>query len=292
MLFSWRAIWREGFLMLGPLFRLTLLALWGLFLAPLQWLSVKFNLKSQRSIPLLFHQTGLKLLGVKVILAGAPAIERPLLVCSSHVSWLDIPVLSSLFPVSFVSRADVARWPVFGTLARLQRSIFIDRTRRGATHRAIQSIAKRLDAGDAIVIFPEGTTSNGNSVLPFRSSLLGTAQHAMQARGAGGEIFIQPVCIHYCGMHGLPMGRSHQPFAAWYGDMDLVPHLLDLLKLGPIEVRVSFGALLSFSGADDRKEIAKIAQRAVRDLREASSCFSNLSAAARRGTRKGRVSAT
>jgi 1-acyl-sn-glycerol-3-phosphate acyltransferase len=273
--------------MIASLFRLSLLVFWWLLLAPLQWLSVKFDLKFQRSIPILFHRIGLKLLGVKVISAGVPTAKRPLLVCSSHGSWLDIPVLSSLFPVSFVSRADVARWPVFGTLARLQRSIFIDRSRRSATHKATQAIAARLYAGDAIVVFPEGTTSDGNALLPFRSSLLGAAQQAMQAQGSSNEIFIQPVCIHYCGMHGLPMGRSHRPFAAWYGDMDLVPHLFDLLRLGAIEVRVSFGEPLRLNNANDRKNMAEIIQKAVRDLREASLRFSNPSTAARKRARKG-----
>lgn len=266
--------------MLVAIFRLCVLFLWGLPLAPLQWLSVKLNLPSQRLIPMLFHHWGMKIIGVRVVQTGKPARERPLIICSNHVSWLDIPAISSLLPLLFVSKADVGRWPVFGTLARLQRSIFIDRTKRIATHGATKEIAARLGEGEAIVVFPEGTTSDGNRVLKFRSSLLGSAQQAMEKEHHGAKIYLQPVFINYRGLHGLPMGRAYQPYAAWYGDMELVPHLLDILKLGAIEVEISFGEALAFTSLSDRKHMAQAAELAVRDLRKLS--FSNAPAAAKR----------
>jgi 1-acyl-sn-glycerol-3-phosphate acyltransferase len=266
--------------MLVAIFRLCVLFLWGLPLAPLQWLSIKLNLPSQRFIPMLFHHWGMKIIGVKVVKLGQPARERPLIICSNHVSWLDIPAISSLLPLLFVSKSDVGRWPVFGTLARLQRSIFIDRNKRTATHGATKKIAMRLGEGEAIAIFPEGTTSDGTRVLKFRSSLLGAAQHAMEKEHQGAKIYLQPVYINYRGLHGLPMGRAYLPYAAWYGDMDLMPHLLDLLKLGAIEVEISFGQALAFTPVSDRKDMAQAAEAAVRDLRKLS--FSNAPAAAKR----------
>jgi 1-acyl-sn-glycerol-3-phosphate acyltransferase len=265
--------------MVFAVLRLFFLILWGLLLAPLQWISVKFNLPAQQRIPILFHRVGLKIIGVKVTQLGKPASARPLIVCSNHVSWLDIPALGSLFPLIFVSKADVGRWPVFGTLARLQRSIFIDRNRRSATHNATKEIAARLDEGEAIVVFPEGTTSDGNRVLKFRSSLLGAAQHAFDAAHHGAGIYLQPVFINYRSLHGLPMGRVYRPYAAWYGDMDLVPHLLAIARLGCIEVEISFGEALAFTSMSDRKEMATAAETAVRELRLSS--FSNAAGSAR-----------
>jgi 1-acyl-sn-glycerol-3-phosphate acyltransferase len=259
--------------------RLFSLILWGLLLAPLQWLSVKLNLPLQRRIPMLFHHLGLKIIGVKVVQAGTPAKQRPLIICSNHVSWLDIPAISSLLPLIFVSKADVGRWPIFGTLARLQRSIFIDRNKRSATHGATREIATRLDQGEVIVIFPEGTTCDGNRVLKFRSSLLGAAQLAMEKEHHGARIYVQPVFINYRGLHGLPMGRAYQPYAAWYGDMDLVPHLLDIVRLGAIEVEISFGEALAFTSMSDRKDMAAAAEAAVLELRRLS--FSNATGSAR-----------
>lgn len=242
---------------------LVLLVLFGLVLAPVQWLSLKLNWKLSRLIPSFFHRYGLPLLGVKVRSFGQVAAARPLLICSNHISWLDIPVISSLLPLIFVSKADVASWPVFGTLARLQRTIFIDRTKRKATKSASQKIAAHLAEGDAIVLFPEGTTGDGNRILPFRSSLLGAAR---EATSGDGVINIQPTAIVYKGLHGLPMGRVWRPLLAWYGDMTLIPHLLEIVKVGGIEAEVHFGAAVTYPAQTDRKLIAAETGVAVRAL--------------------------
>lgn len=252
-----------------PVVRLSVLTLFGLVLVPVQWLSVKLRLPTMRLIPMFFHRYGLPLLGVKVVSGGYAGKQRPLLMCSNHVSWLDIPVISSLTPVVFVSRGDVVHWPVLGTLAKLQRTIFVDRTKRTATRTASQEISQRMNSGDAVVLFPEGTTSDGNRVLQFRSSLLGAARAAIET-GEAKEIHLQPVALRYHGVHGLPMGRMHQPYAAWYGDMDFVPHLIDILKLGAIEVEVYFGSVMTFPAGTDRKVLAAAAEKAVRALRLAS----------------------
>ncbi|MES2906283.1 MAG: lysophospholipid acyltransferase family protein [Pseudomonadota bacterium] len=250
----------------GPIFRLSVLTLLGLVLVPLQWLSLKLELPTMRLIPMFFHRVGLPLLGVKVTGFGKVARQRPLLICSNHVSWLDIPAISSLTRVVFVSRGDVVNWPVLGLLAKLQRTIFVDRTKRTATRTASEEISQRLGSGDAVVLFPEGTTSDGNRVLTFRSSLLGAARAAMQG-WPDENIHIQPAMIRYHGLHGLPIGRMNQPYAAWYGDMDFVPHLIDILKLGAIEVEVHFGDVLSFPAGTDRKVMAAEVEKAVRAMR-------------------------
>src|SRR5690606_9595580 len=132
-----------------------------------------------------------------------------------------------------IAKAEIARWPLFGTFARMQRSIFVDRSKRHGTGQVNRSIANMLSGGDPVVLFGEGTSSDGNRVLPFRSALLGGLRDAMEENGRG---FVQPVSIAYRKFHGIPMGRQYREIAAWYGDMDLVPHLLRVIREGAIDV--------------------------------------------------------
>jgi 1-acyl-sn-glycerol-3-phosphate acyltransferase len=201
------------------------------------------------------------LMGVRVTVSGAPAAERPLLLLANHTSWLDIPVLASVAPVSFVAKQEIAGWPVIGFLAKAQRSVFIDRDRRNAVGAQADAMAGRLSRGDAIVLFAEGTSSDGNHVLPFRSALVGAAQRAIEGDGAA---TVQPVAVSYRRMHGLPLGRQHRPLVAWYGGADLLPHLRRVLSEGGIDVHVAFGRPKLVSAADDRKAVAQAAGAFVR----------------------------
>jgi 1-acyl-sn-glycerol-3-phosphate acyltransferase len=245
-------------------YRLTLLTLVILFTVPAQWLALKTGSRWLRLIPVWFHRTALKVLDIRVEIAGEPSKkDRPLLFVSNHNSWLDIPVLGSIAPLVFIAKAEIEGWPLFGTFARLQRSIFVDRTRRHGTGQVNQTIAKTLSGGDPVVLFGEGTSSDGNRVLPFRSALLGGLRDAMEENGRG---FVQPVSIAYRKFHGIPMGRQYREVAAWYGDMDLVPHLVRVLREGAIDVTVSFGEVMEVAHADDRKALSRKLESAVRGL--------------------------
>ncbi len=242
-------------------FRLTLFFLLMSAL-PMQWLALKLRLPLMRRFPVWFHRMVLRILNIRVEVLGAPsATDRPLLFVSNHNSWLDIVVLGSTGPLVFIAKSEIARWPLFGTFARLQRSIFVDRAKRHGTGQVNQSIAKTLAAGDPVVLFGEGTSSDGNRVLQFRSALLGGLRDAMEENGRG---FVQPVSIAYRKFHGIPMGRQHRDIAAWYGDMDLVPHLLRVLREGAIDVTVGFGKVLEVAHADDRKTLTRNVESTVR----------------------------
>jgi 1-acyl-sn-glycerol-3-phosphate acyltransferase len=203
------------------------------------------------------------LMGIRITVTGAPARERPLLLLANHISWLDIPVLAAVAPVSFVAKQEVAGWPIVGFLAKAQRSVFIDRERRLATGAKADEVAGRLSRGDIIVLFAEGTSSDGNSVLPFRSALVGAAQ---RASAEGGSATVQPVAIAYQRILGLPLGRQHRPRVAWYGGMDLLPHLKGILSDGGIDVRVVFGPPWKVSASGDRKVLTQAAGQLVRRL--------------------------
>lgn len=217
-------------------------------------------------LPMLFHRLALACLGVKITVEGTPSSERPLLLAANHVSWLDITLLGSLLPLSFIAKSEVAGWPVFGLFARLQRTIFIERQRRQATGTATQEIGQRLSAGDCLVLFAEGTSSDGRQILNFRSALLGGARAALMSGGHHPAITVQPVAMTYGGYRGLPIIRARLPTYAWYGDMALASHLLNVLEDGAVDVTISFGTAISFTLADDRKDIARRLEAATRTM--------------------------
>jgi len=229
---------------------------------PAQWLALRVAPPLARWMPVIFHRYLLFVLGVKVVRQGEADPRSPLLITANHLSWLDIVVISSLRPVSFIAKSEVAEWPVFGTLARLQRSVFVERQRRAKTAEANRAIASRLESGDALVLFAEGTTSDGTRVLPFRSALIGAAQSASGAKD--GASYIQPLNIAYPKIGGLPIGRADHPFIAWYGDMDLVPHLADLLTLPGLECRVTFLPARQVGPQSDRKLLTRDIEAEIR----------------------------
>ena len=224
---------------------------------PFQWLGVTLKLPYRRSFPHRYHRFIARLFGIHIKVLG-PKPGDGVLLLANHTGWLDIVIFSAVAPVSFVAKSEVGSWPFFGTLARLQRTVFVERSRRSQTARAKNSIAARLAEGDTLVLFPEGTSSDGNRVLPFKSALLSAAEAI-----PSGRVTVQPVSTAYTGSHGMPMGREGRPFYAWYGDMELVPHLWEVLKTGPLDVVVQFHPPLRLDGMD-RKELAKLAESQVR----------------------------
>ncbi|MFL1874740.1 lysophospholipid acyltransferase family protein [Hansschlegelia beijingensis] len=239
-------------------------------LAPVQMLMLRLGRPEAETIPLRFHRLALRIVGMRVRVIGAPASARPLLIASNHCSWLDIPVLGSICRMSFVAKSEIADWPVFGQLAKLQRSIFVDRSRRTATAAVNRQMAERMAAGQPVVLFAEGTSSDGNRVLPFRTALLGATQNALQASGEAAVVWVQPVSIAYTHRNGLPLGRLGRPFVAWYGDMGFPRHLWSILRDGAIDATVTFGEPIAAEQATDRKRLAATIEREVRRLTNAA----------------------
>ena len=141
--------------------------------------------------------------------------------------------------------------------------MFVDRARRHQTGDAVAEIVKRLENGVSVVLFAEGTSSDGNRVLPFRSALLGAVE---EAAARAGSILIQPMSICYTGQHGIPMGRQHRPLVAWYGDLDFMPHIKAFIEQGAVDAVVSYGEPVAADGDTDRKAMTKRLEGAVRRL--------------------------
>jgi lyso-ornithine lipid O-acyltransferase len=217
-----------------------------------------------RRIPRLWHRLMCPVLGLKVTTRGTQHSNGPLMLISNHVSWLDIIALGSVADVAFIAKSEVKDWPVFGRLARWQRSIFVERNQRRSTGEQVNAITARLERGEIVVLFAEGTTSDGNRVLEFKSSLLGVARQAGQDAHAG--VVLQPVSIAYNRIQGLPMGRRHRFLAAWPGDVELLPHLLTVLREGAIDVEICFGKPCEVSDARDRKAVSRLLREDVETM--------------------------
>ena len=246
--------------------RLVVLALAFLVMAPAQALLIRAAPLRAGWLPMAFHRMILRLFGIVVRSSGRPC-GGPNLVLANHVSWLDIAVIGSRAPLCFVAKSEVAGWPVIRTLARLQRTVFVDRRRKSATAEVVAAVARRLEEGETVVLFAEGTTGDGLGILSFRSSLVGAAG----IDGKAVPFSVQPLAVAYTRRNGLPITRRDRPAIAWYGDMDLAPHLAALLAGGPIDVVLSWCEPLPAPVAADRKAAAAAAEeavrRAVRDIR-------------------------
>jgi 1-acyl-sn-glycerol-3-phosphate acyltransferase len=238
--------------------RLTAYLLATFFLIPVQVALVRFDWRRGRRFARWYHRLCLKLLGFKVEIVGLPVPGRPTLFVANHMSYLDITVFGSALIGSFVAKSEVAGWPLFGLLAKLQRTVFIDRKRR-STAQQRDGISERLAAGDDLILFPEGTSSDGIHVLPFKSALFSVADREIDGR----PLTVQPVSVAYTKLDGMPIGRARIAFFAWYGDMDLGRHLWRVAGLGRTTIELTFHPPVSLAALGSRKALAAHCHAAV-----------------------------
>lgn len=241
--------------------RLTVYGLWTLICIPVQMLLLRLSpQKGAARFPRFYHRACCRLLGLEVVVKGAPAGDTgPVLFIANHSSYLDIPVLGSILPVSFIAKADVDGWPVFGLLARLQRTVFVDRTARHKADEQRDTIQGRLQAGDSLVLFPEGTSSDGNRTLPFKTALFAVASTRIGEK----PLTVQPVSVTATHLDAIPLGHLWRQLYAWYGDMELPPHLWRMMRAGRIRVVVEFHPAQSLETVGTRKALAEICWRSV-----------------------------
>ncbi|HKS84962.1 MAG TPA: lysophospholipid acyltransferase family protein [Pseudolabrys sp.] len=229
-------------------------------LISIQWLLGKAGLPGWGFIASNYYRVLCALLRIRVRLIGQPVRGKAVLFVSNHVSWVDIVVIGSILPVAFVAKREVASWPLVGITAKMQRTVFVDRARRHQAADAVTEILKRLSDGVSVVLFAEGTSSDGNRVLPFRSALLGAVEEA-----ASGFV-TQPMSICYTDMHGIPMGRQHRPLVAWYGDLDFIPHIKAFIARGAVDAVIHYGPPVASSPSAGRKVISRRLEATVRAL--------------------------
>lgn len=214
------------------------------------------------SLPILFHSFLVRLLGFRVRLHGRPLGETtsdPVLYVANHSSYLDIPVLGSVIRGSFVAKSEVNGWFFIGAMARMQNTVFVERKAARASLQR-DGLRERLEKGDSLVLFPEGTSSDGHRTLPFKSSLFSIVDKPLES---GSFIRVQPVSIVATEVGGLPMGRAWRPYYAWYGDMTLVKHVWEVFKIGAFTVDVVFHPAVSIQDFGNRKLLSAHCQQAV-----------------------------
>ncbi|CCJ08712.1 1-acyl-sn-glycerol-3-phosphate acyltransferase [Methylocystis sp. SC2] len=226
-----------------------------IFLVPLQALARRRGWPIQHAIQTRFCRAVCAVIGIEVEARGALPSRAPRFVVSNHVSWTDIIALASVYPLVFLAKREVASWPVLGLLARLQGTIFVERGARQDVARVNDALADALRAGGDLVIFPEGTSSDGAAVLPFRSAHFAPLE-AMAARGDASTL--APVAIWYSnGARRIDVG--------WYGDMTFLPHLWRLMKRGRTQCHIMFGEAIETCDKD-RKTLAAETHARVQEL--------------------------
>ncbi|MCP5080084.1 MAG: 1-acyl-sn-glycerol-3-phosphate acyltransferase [Alphaproteobacteria bacterium] len=187
-----------------------------------------------------------------IVVQGDPPRAGPLLIVANHISWIDIIAIGAVVPCQFIAKRDVKSWPVFGPLARLIRTCFVDRERRHAVSPVREEMAGRFAAGDILVLFPEGTSTDGRDVLGFKSALFpGTEPGTPQ---------VQPLTMGY---HDA-FGRDGAHYG-WYADMELLPHMWHVFKGGGFDVSLVFHRALDDVEGQDRKEQAARSETIVRE---------------------------
>jgi 1-acyl-sn-glycerol-3-phosphate acyltransferase len=256
--------------MLRVVFVLTAFAVLTAALAIALAVMTLLRLPGRGKLSLRYSRTVCALLNVRITVAGTPPTHHSVLILSNHVSWLDILVITATVPVIFVAKSEVRRWPLIGWVARARGTVFVERDRRRQTAEAAADIAQYLAEGQSIVLFAEGTSSDGNRVLPFRPALVGALRAALAQVEAGKRIAVQPLSVGYTGLLGLPMGRQHRPVVAWYGDRDLFPHLVEFLRRGAIDVTLTWGEPVEHDGGSDRKAVVRSLEEAVRRMTAAA----------------------
>jgi 1-acyl-sn-glycerol-3-phosphate acyltransferase len=179
-------------------------------------------------------------LGIHLVVEGHPTAAGPLLLVANHISWLDITSLHAARFCRFVSKADVARWPLIGALASGVGTLFIERSSRRDALRVVHHMTASLRQGDVLAVFPEGTTSDGTRLLPFHANLLEAAIAA--------EAAVQPVALQFLDR------RTGAPSLApcYVGDDTLVGSVWRTLRTPGISVVIRFGELQMAEGRDRR----------------------------------------
>jgi 1-acyl-sn-glycerol-3-phosphate acyltransferase len=230
--------------------RLIIFLLLTLALLPFQFIIVFFIKNYAYIIPYFYHKICLRIFGIKIKTFGKVSINFPILLISNHASYLDIIILGSLFKTSFIAKKEISKWPLLGILAKLQNTIFIDR-RVSSLKNQENQIIKHLNEKKNLVIFPEGTSSDGNRVLPFKSSLFNIFEKNLNSK-----ILVQTITIVYKKINGIPMNRIERKNITWHSNMDLIPNIFNVLKKLSIEVEVIFNDEFLPSKEYDRKKLA------------------------------------
>lgn len=239
--------------------RSTLFATWtGILLAP--YLALMAVAPDRRHHVARWYFKGcLVLTGLKLRVHGNPK-QGVALYTANHATYLDIPVLGAVVSHGlFVAKSEVGSWPLFGFLARLAQTQFVSRSAANSLTQR-NALAWHINAGASMILFPEGTSTNGSHVRPFKSTLFSALEYAQD------EHYVQPITIVYTRQRdGAPLTQDKREHFTWFGDMTLAPHLWGVFGRKGCEVDVVFHAPVNAQAFADRKPLAKHCEDTVRN---------------------------
>lgn len=232
--------------------------LWTALLVPVQ-LFILFAFGQHRYwLPQIYHAGLCRLMQVEVVVSGKISEDRPTLFVLNHISWLDIPVVGKIIPGSFVAKTDVENYPLVGAVSKLQQTIFIERTLPSIMgHKG--EMQGHLDKGDNLILFPEGTSSNGIILQPFKSSYLALAEREIEGR----HLPVQPVTIAYSRLRNMSLTRGTMSAVAWVGDEELLSHVWAFLRKGKVTAELRFHPTVTIDDYDSRKTLASDCQLTI-----------------------------
>ena len=199
---------------------------------------------------------GARCLGVRVTVVGAPPPAGSLVV-ANHQGYADIVTIGGLTPCIFAARHDMRRWPLLGVLARLAGTVFINRDKSRESYRGVAQVTAALKAGATVIAFPEGTSTDGTGLLPFRTGIF---QPAVDAACP-----VAPAAIVYRTLDGEPVTDANRDMVGWFRGEPFLGHLLRLAGIRRVDAEVRFGPTVEAS-CEDRKTLARKAEAAVREL--------------------------
>ena len=236
------------------MFRLIYCLLWlVIFLIPIT-LIAPLRPKYRYPLSISIYRMLARVFRITVKIRGKISKNQPVMFVSNHMSYADIMVLGASLPGNFIAKAEVKKWPLFGWIAALNGTVFVSRKKEGTLNQ-LSDVERAIAKGKNLILFPEGTTSSGKGVMPFKSSLFKIAEVR--------EITIQPVTLSYTHINGLPLQANERVKIAWVGDAELLPHLREFVNLGFIRAEIKVHPPLNVRG--DRKLIAEEAHKVVAD---------------------------
>lgn len=239
------------------------IVLW-IVVVPLFYLLVQlFRVPGYKKIVPFFHAGTCRILGISIEISGHMTTDKPALYVSNHISYIDIFILGQI-PAFFVAKSEVANWPVFGTLAGFQNTLFIERNPRKAKSQ-LEILKNHLIQGNSLTFFPEGTSTDGVHVEPFKSTLFESANLVDSMV----KVAIQPVTVAYTHHAGMKIDNQEvRDHYAWYAKMPFLSHFLGLMPLKHASAKIHYHPVCYLDDFETRKQCADHCQKMVADKLE------------------------
>jgi 1-acyl-sn-glycerol-3-phosphate acyltransferase len=234
-----------------------LLMIWTLTIVPLFVIGTSLRIPGAQKLALLFHRGVLKCFNLECVKEGEVITAPQTLYISNHISYMDIFVLGSQVPGTFIAKSEVASWPLFGTLAKLQKTLFVER-RSSKVGSQIEQMKQHLLNKSNLILFPEGTSAAGTHVASFHSSFFQAGQDEES------RITIQPITVAYTHYKNQRMDRESRDYYAWYKPRKILTHFLNGLGIGRGRVKLTFHEPVKFSDFESRKACSKYCETVIR----------------------------